>query len=193
MTALLVSILLAAPAPPSRVKVDTSKGRFVIEVVPAWAPRAAKRFLELVRSGYYDDSRFFRVVPGKWAQFGISGDAAVASKHRDETFADEGPEANEQVNRRGTVAFAFALPDSRGTQVFVNLADNERLDGQGFAPFGRVVQGMDVVESLYGGYGEASGGGIRGGKQDALFAGGNKWLDEHFPLLDHLLHARISR
>jgi homoserine O-acetyltransferase len=192
LAALAVLAVLAAPADPFRVRVQTSKGAFAIEVVPAWAPRAAERFRELVRSGYYDDSRFFRVVPGKWAQFGIAGDQAIASRRRGETIPDEGAEARRQSNQRGTVAFAFAVPDGRGTQVYVNLADNQRLDAQGFVPFGRVVSGMEVVDSLHGGYGESSGGGIRAGKQDPLFSGGNRWLDAHFPKLDHLLRARLQ-
>jgi cyclophilin family peptidyl-prolyl cis-trans isomerase len=188
MLALAAALLALAPF---RVELTTSKGPVVIEVQPAWAPRAAERYRALVEGGYYDDSRFFRVVPGKWVQFGIAGRPDVAQKRRGETIPDEGPEAQRQSNRRGTVAFAFAVPDGRGTQVYVNLADNERLDAQGFVPFGRVVEGMDHLEALYGGYGETSGGGIRAGKQDPLFSGGNRWLDEHFPLLDRLLKARI--
>jgi cyclophilin family peptidyl-prolyl cis-trans isomerase len=188
MLALAAALLALAPF---RVELTTTKGPVVIEVVPAWAPKAAQRFRELVQGGYYDDSRFFRVVPGKWMQFGIAGDPAVAQRRRAETFPDEGAEAQRQSNRRGTVAFAFAVPNGRGTQVYVNLADNERLDGQGFVPFGRVVEGMQNVDALYGGYGETSGGGIRAGKQDPIFSGGNRWLDEHFPLLDKLLKARL--
>ena len=188
---MLVAILTAAIAlQPYRVRIETTKGPLVIEAVPQWAPRAAARFRELVRSGYYDDSRFYRVVKGRWAQFGISGKPALAKKWRDATFADEdrGPR---QPNMRGTVAFAFAAPGGRSTQVFVNLADNRRLDEEGFAPFARVVEGMDVVDALYGGYGESSGGGIRGGQQQPLFDFGNAWLDSRFPLLDHLLRALL--
>ncbi|HEY5675626.1 MAG TPA: peptidylprolyl isomerase, partial [Myxococcales bacterium] len=144
----------------------------------------------LVLGGYYDDTRFFRVVKGRWAQFGISGDPALARKWRKDTFPDEAP-GPRQSNLRGTVAFAFAVPGGRSTQVFVNLADNRRLDAQGFAPFGRVVEGMENVDALYGGYGEESGGGIRGGKQEPLFAGGNAWLDARFPLLDRILRASV--
>ena len=192
MFAILLAIVVSSPAV-SRVEVQTTKGSFVVEVVPAWAPRAAQRFLALVRNGYYDDSRFHRVVPGKWVQFGIAGSPAKAAAHRKEVFPDEGPEAQRQSNARGTIAFAFAVPGGRGTQVYVNLADNSRLDGQGFVPFGRIVEGMDVVDSLYGGYGETSGGGIRAGKQDPIFSGGNAWLDAHFPKLDHLLRAHVLR
>ena len=187
---MILAILTAVlPLQPYRVRLETTKGPLVIEVVPRWAPRAAERFRELVRIGYYDDSRFFRVT-SRWAQFGISGNPTLAQKWRDATFADEDP-GDRRSNLRGTVAFAFAVPHGRGTQVFINLADNRGLDAEGFVPFGRVVEGMKVADALYGGYGESSGGGIRGGKQQPLFAGGNAWLDAHFPLLDSLLRARI--
>jgi peptidyl-prolyl cis-trans isomerase A (cyclophilin A) len=186
MLAVLAALLAVQPY---RVRIETTKGPLVIEVMPDWAPRAAERFRELVRIGYYDDSRFFRVTP-RWAQFGISGKPALAKKWRDATFADEeaGPRKS---NLRGTVVFAFAVPNGRSTQVFINLVDNPRLDAEGFAPFGRVVEGMKLVDALYAGYGESSGGGIRGGKQQPLFDGGNAWLDAHFPRLDSLLSARI--
>ena len=187
---MLLAILTALLSiQPYRVRLETTKGPLVIEVVPSWAPRAAERFGELVRSGYYDDSRFFRVTT-RWAQFGVSGKPTVAQKWRQATFPDEEP-GERTSNVRGTVAFAFAVPNGRSTQVFINLADNRRLDAEGFVPFGRVVEGMDVADALYSGYGESSGGGIRGGKQDPLFSGGNAWLDAHFPLLDSLLRARI--
>jgi cyclophilin family peptidyl-prolyl cis-trans isomerase len=178
---------------PYRVGLETSKGPVVIEVHPEWAPRAAERFRTLVVAGYFDDARFFRVVQGRWAQFGINGDPAVAKKWRGLPFPDEDPAVKKQPNLRGTVAFAFAVPGGRTTQVFINLADNHSLDAQGFAPFGRVAAGMDAVDKLYAGYGEASGGGIRGGKQQPMFDGGNRWLDEHFPLLDRILRAQIVR
>jgi cyclophilin family peptidyl-prolyl cis-trans isomerase len=188
----LLAVLLAttAAASPFQVRMDTTRGPIVIEVVPAWAPRAAARFRELVSSGYYDDTRFFRVVKGRWAQFGINGDPWLAKKWRSKTFPDESAGAGHS-NLRGTVAFAFAVADGRSTQVFVNLVDNQRLDAEGFAPFGRVVQGMENVDALYGGYGERSGGGIRGGNQEPLFEGGNAWLDARFPRLDRILRARV--
>jgi len=186
----LLAVLLAAPS--FQVRMETTRGPVVIEVVPDWAPRAAARFRELVTRGYYDDTRFFRVVNGRWVQFGINGDPAVAKKWRKDTFPDETP-GRRQSNLRGTVAFAFATAGGRTTQVFINLADNQRLDAQGFAPFGRVVEGMENVDALHGGYGEESGGGIRGGKQEPLFEGGNAWLDAHFPRLDRLLRARVVR
>jgi cyclophilin family peptidyl-prolyl cis-trans isomerase len=184
----LLAVALAAPS--FHVRLETTRGPVLIEVAPAWAPRGAARFRELVNNGYYDDTRFFRVVKGRWAQFGINGDPAVARKWRKATFPDEAP-GPRQSNLRGTVAFAFAVAGGRSTQVFINLADNQRLDAQGFAPFGRVVEGMENVEALYGGYGEESGGGIRGGKQEPLFEGGNAWLDARFPRLDRILRARL--
>src|SRR5262245_29905987 len=133
----LVSSLLAAGAPNTfRVRLDTSKGPIVIEVRRDWAPNGADRFRELVDARYFDDSRFFRVVKGQWAQFGINGDPAVSTRWRARTIPDD---PVRQTNARGTVAFAFAEPRGRTTQVFISLRDNANLDAQGFAPLGRVV------------------------------------------------------
>jgi peptidyl-prolyl cis-trans isomerase A (cyclophilin A) len=174
-----------------RVRLETSKGPIVIEVHRDWAPRAADRFYELVTAHYFDDTRFFRVVKGQWAQFGINGDPAVARRWRTRTFPDEaGPR---QSNTRGMVAFAFKDPGGRTTQVYIGLRDNSNQDAQGFAPFGRVVQGMDVADALNSEYGETSGGGIRAGKQQPMFDGGNAYLDREFPRLDKLLHAVVTR
>ncbi len=181
----------ALPAPPRyRVSIETTKGAIVIEVDRAWAPRGADRFHQLVVAGYYDDSRFFRVVRGKWAQFGISGDSEVAKKWRHATIKDEERAAPES-NKRGTVAFAFAEPGGRSTQVFISLRDNSPLDAQGFIPFGRVVEGMEVADALNADFGEESGGGLRAGKQQPLFDGGNRYLDQRFPTLDKLIRARV--
>jgi peptidyl-prolyl cis-trans isomerase A (cyclophilin A) len=185
-----ICLMLAAPAKPFEVRLQTNRGAIVLEVHPEWAPRGAQRFRELVESGYYDGSRFFRVVPGKWAQFGIAGKPELASRRRSETIPDE-TSGERQSNTRGMVAFAFAEPNGRGTQVFISLGDNSRLDAQGFVPFAKVISGMDAVDSLNGESGETSGGGIRAGKQDPLFRGGNAWLDEHFPKLDKLETARV--
>jgi peptidyl-prolyl cis-trans isomerase A (cyclophilin A) len=181
----------AAPTPETfRVRVETSQGAFVIEAHRAWAPHAADRFLELVRARYFDDSRFHRVVPGYIAQFGIAGDPKVATAWRRRTIATDPEHGN---NTRGTVGFAMITPDARTTQIYINLADNrKRIDGQGFAIFGEVVVGMDVVDRLYSGYGESSGGGLRAGKQDKLFESGNAYLDEAFPKLDRLISARVQ-
>lgn len=173
-----------------RARLETSKGIVVLEVHRGWAPHGADRFYNLVRHGFYDEARFFRVIAGKWAQFGIPGDPRVAMRWRGRTIPDD---ARRESNRRGTIAFAFAVPAGRTTQVFVNLRDNtESLDPQGFAPFGRVVEGMEVVDSLNAEYGESAGGGIRGGKQDPLFAGGNDHLIRAFPRLDFIRRARVE-
>ena len=173
-----------------RVLLETSKGPLVIEVHRDRAPRAADRFRQLVSAGYYDDSRFFRVVSGRWAQFGIAGQPSAAAAWRGATFRDEDP-GPRQSNLRGAVAFAFAVPDGRTTQVFISLADNSRLDAMGFVPFGRVVEGMEVADALNGEYGETSGGGIRAGGQEPIYQGGNAWLDAHFPRLDRIVLARV--
>jgi cyclophilin family peptidyl-prolyl cis-trans isomerase len=179
----------AAPAH-FQVRLDTTRGTVLIDVVRALAPIGADRFYNLVRFGYYDDARFFRVVAGRWAQFGISGDPAIAQTWRGQPIADD---PRVESNVRGAVALAWAVPNGRTTQVFVNLGDNSKtLDAQGFAPFGRVVEGMDAVDSLYDGYGEESGGGIRGGRQDPLFELGNEYLLRRYPRLDYIRHATIE-
>ena len=181
----------SAPAPPQfRVRLETSKGAIVIAVHRDWAPHGADRFHELVTSGYYDDSRFYRVVKGQWAQFGINGDPRVATRWRTMTIPDD---ANKASVVRGRVAFAFKDPNGRTTQVYISLRDNTAQDTQGFAPFGEVVEGMDVADALNSEYGEDSGGGIRGGRQQPLFDGGNAYLDREFPRLDRLIRARIVR
>ena len=204
--AALLTILLSAPSPavqPSpppdprapevfHVRFETSQGPFVVEVHRDWAPQGADRFDALVAAGYFDDSRFFRVVPGFIAQFGVAGDPKVTAAWKDRTIPDDPVrQSNIQSNTRGTIAYAMTGPNTRATQLYINLADNSRLDAQGFAPIGRVTSGMEVVDRLYGGYGEGSGGGMRGGKQGEMLKGGNAWLDAHFPKLDHLLRARI--
>lgn len=171
-----------------RTRVETSKGVFVIEALRAWAPLGVDRFYNLVRAGFFDDSRFFRVVPDFIAQFGIAGDPAVTRIWRDRTFPDDPPH---EKNLRGTVAFAMKGPDDRRTQVYINLRDNARIDGQGFAILGRVAEGMEVVDSLYGGYGETAGGGMRAGHQQRLLEEGNAYLDRAFPRLDKILRAEI--
>lgn len=169
--------------------IETTKGSFVIEVVRAWAPLGADRFYNLARSGYYDDTRISRVVPKFIAQFGIAADSAVNATWYGRAFPDD---SVRQTNVRGTVAFAMTGPNARTTQVYINLVDNVRLDAQGFSPFGRVVRGMDVVDSLYGGYGENSGGGVRAGKQGPLLTGGNVYIDREFPKLDRLIRIVVS-
>jgi peptidyl-prolyl cis-trans isomerase A (cyclophilin A) len=181
----------SASAPPQfRVRLDTTKGAIVIEVHRDWAPRGADRFYELVTSGYYDDSRFYRVVKGQWAQFGINGDPRVATRWRTMTIPDD---PNKASVVRGRVAFAFKDPNGRTTQIYISLRDNTAQDTQGFAPFGEVVEGMAIADALNSEYGEESGGGIRGGRQQPLFDGGNAYLDREYPRLDRLIRARIVR
>lgn len=182
----------AAPAPAAltRVRVETSKGAFVLEVNRAWAPRGADRFLELVRTKFFDDSRFFRVRAKYIAQFGIAGDPAVTRKWADRDIVDD---AVRTSNVRGTFAFAMTGPNTRNTQIYINLVDNKQLDAQGFSPVGRVVEGMDVVDQLYAGYGEDAGGGLRLGKQQRMLGEGNRHLDADFPKLDKLVSAKIVR
>ena len=197
MRALLVilcsaAIWSAADAPAIfRVRLDTTKGPIVIEVHRDWAPRGADRFYELVTARYFDDNRFFRVVKGQWAQFGINADPVVAKAWRTRTIPDD---PRGQSNVRGMVAFAFAEPNARTTQVYIALKDlSDPQDNQGFVPFGRVVEGMDVADALNSEYGENSGSGIRAGKQQPLFDGGNAYLDREYPRLDRLLHAVVMR
>lgn len=192
---LLFAVLLAipaaaAPAPATfRVHLDTTRGVIVIECVRAWAPHGADRFYELVTAGYYDNSAIFRIRPKTWAQFGINGTPAVAQAWRTRTIPDD---PFREPNVRGTIAFAFAVPNGRTTQVFINLRDNrDTHDKEPFTPFGRVIAGMDVADALFDEYGEAAGGGIRAGKQDPVFAGGNDYLKQHFPKLDYIRTARV--
>lgn len=173
------------------VRFETSKGLIRIDVHRDWAPRGADRFFNLVEAGYYDDVRFTRVVRDKWVQFGINGTPAVARAWRGATFPDEPRKAS---NTRGTVAFAFAVPNGRTTQVFINLKDNsETHDREPFVPFGEVVTGMAVVDALYDGYGENAGSGIRSGKQEPIFEGGNAYLAREYPKLDFIIRATIER
>jgi cyclophilin family peptidyl-prolyl cis-trans isomerase len=161
----------------------------VIEVHRQWAPHGADRFYNLVAHGFFDGQRFFRVRQGFIAQFGVSGEPAIAAAWRSATIHDDPPL---ESNKRGTVAYAFTTPNTRATQVYINLSDNQRLDADGFAPFGVVVRGMEVVDRLYAGYGETVGGGMRAGNQDALFAGGNAWLAREFPRLDSIRRVTLE-
>jgi homoserine O-acetyltransferase len=180
------------PAPETyRVRVDATKGVFIMEVTRALAPLGADRFYHLVESGFYDNSRFFRTVPDRFVQFGIAGDPAIAQIWRKAEFPDDKESAS---NARGWFAFAMTGPGARTTQIYICTNDSmKRQDGDGFAPFGRVVEGMDVVDALYSGYGERSGGGMRAGHQDKLFEEGNAYLDREFPLLDRLTRAQIVK
>jgi homoserine O-acetyltransferase len=172
------------------VAFETSQGRFVIHARRSWALVGADRFYNLVRHGYYDDSRFYRVVEGFIAQFGLAGDPAATAVWLQRTIADD---PVRESNLRGRIAYAMTGPDTRATQVYINLIDNVRLDSAGFAPFGEVVDGMEVVDRLHAGYGEDAGGGVRAGNQGRIIAEGNAHLDRDFPLLDRIISARILR
>jgi homoserine O-acetyltransferase len=188
---LIVSAPGATEAPEKfRVRLETTKGAIVIECVRALAPHGADRFYELVTSGYYDDAAIFRIRPKTWVQFGIAGDPKVAQAWRTRTIPDD---PFKLPNVRGTIAFAWAVPNGRTTQVFINLRDNrDTHDQEPFVPFGRVIEGMDVADALFDGYGEAAGGGIRAGKQDPVFRGGNEYLSKNFPKLDYIKTARVE-
>lgn len=172
-----------------RARFETSEGDFVVEVTREHAPIGADRFYNLVRLGYYDDTRFHRVSEGYIVQFGIHGDPAVNAAWSDRQLPDDPPRGS---NVRGTLAFAAdAAPDTRNTQIYINLGDNTRNDDEGFAIFGRVVEGMDVLDRLHAGYGETSGSGIRQGRQGPLLKGGNAYMDRRFPQLDRIIRARL--
>ncbi len=172
------------------VRLETTKGVIVIDVHRSWSPIGVDRFFQLVENGYYDDAAFFRVIEGAWAQFGIHGDPAIAQIWRDTTFDDEPVRAS---NLRARVTYAHGVgPDDRTTQLFINLRDNPALDDQAFSPIGEVVEGMPVADALYFGYGEAAGGGIRGGKQAPIFEGGNAHLRANFPKLDYIRKASVA-
>lgn len=179
------------PAPALfRVRFATTQGDIVFELHRDWAPLGADRFYNLVRAGYYDDTRFYRVVKDRWTQFGINGDPEISKVWRTRTIPDE---PRRESNTRGTIAFAFAAPNGRTTQIFINTRDNsETHDREPFVPIGKVIEGMNVVDRLYSEYGEASGGGIRGGKQGPSFENGNYWLDRNYPRLDRIEHATVE-
>ena len=168
-------------------KFDTSKGAFVIEVHRDWAPRGADRFYNLVKNGFFDNARFFRVIEGFMVQFGINGDPNIAGVWRNANIKDD---PVKESNRRGTITFATAGPNTRTTQVFINFGDNAALDGQGFSPFGKVVSGMEVVDSLYSGYGEGAPHG-NGPDQGRVQSQGNAYLEQDFPKLDFIKTATI--
>ncbi len=167
-----------------RVKFETSKGDVVIEVNRAWAPIGADRFHQAVKAGFYDECRFFRVVPNFMVQFGINGDPKVQSKWRDAKIKDE---PVTQSNQRGFVTYAKSgAPNSRTTQLFINFKDNRFLDSQGFAPFGKVVEGMDIVDSINAKYGERP-------NQGRVQEEGNAYLKSEYPDLDFIKKATILK
>lgn len=183
----------AVSTPPAIYKVDfdTSRGPFVVEVHSDWAPYASARFYDLVKKGFYDSNRFFRVIRGFIVQFGINGDPAV---NRDWATSGIPDEPSKQHNERGTIVFAKSgAPNSRTTQLFINLVDNTgSLDPQGFAPFGKVVSGLDNVDNIYAGYGEMGPGGP-GPDPSQIQMQGNAYLTSKFPHLDYIKTATIEK
>jgi cyclophilin family peptidyl-prolyl cis-trans isomerase len=175
----------AEPAKPAtartfHVRFETTKGPFTVEVHPEWAPLGAARFEELVRDGFYDGARFFRVVPNFIIQFGIAGDPKMTKKW-DKPIKDDEPL---RTNGYKTMAFATAGPETRTAQVFINLRSNQTLDKQGFAPFAIVTEGMENVEKLYADYGETP-------DQQRIERLGNAYLNQNFPKLDYIKSAKI--
>ncbi len=164
---------------------DTSKGAFVIEVHRDWSPNGADRFYNLVKNGYFDDCRFFRVISGFMVQFGISGDPALNVVWSNANITDD---PVKQSNKRGYVTFAMGGPNTRTTQVFINFANNGNLDSQGFPPFGQVVSGMDIVDKLYSGYGESA-----QNQFGQILRQGNTFLTKTFPKLDSIKTATIEK
>ncbi len=165
-----------------KVKFDTSRGPFVIEVHREWAPLGADRFYELVERGFYDQARFFRVVPGFVVQWGIAKDPMLTAQWRTKEIPDD---PVKESNLPGYVSFATSGPNTRTTQLFINMANNMRLDGMGFAAFGRVTEGLDVVAHLYAGYGEQP-------QQNMIESQGNAYLERDFPKLDYIQTARVE-
>ncbi len=166
----------------------TTEGAFEITARRAWAPLGADRFYQLVKNRFYDGVHINRVVAGYIAQFGLNPDPAVTAVWKDNGIADDPVQAS---NTAGNIGFAMTGPGTRSTQVYINLGDNSRLDADGFAPFGQVTAGMDVVERLYALYGEEAGGGMRGGRQGPIEREGAGWLLQHYPLLDYIISAEI--
>ena len=178
------------PAPPiSQLRFETTKGVFVLELTRANGPIGADRLYNLARLGYYDDTRFHRVNKGYIAQLGLHGNPTVNDAWKDQYLPDDPPRSH---NIRGTFAFSFkAIKDTRSTQIYINLADNARNDAEAFTVLGTVVEGMEVIDSLYSGYGESSGSGVRQGRQGPLATGGNMYMDREFPLLDRIHRVTV--
>lgn len=174
---------VGAPSADSfQVSFETSRGTFIVAVNRAWAPKGADRFRELVESGFFDDDRFFRVVPHFVAQFGLNDKPAINEQWEAKPILDD---SVRQTNARGTFVFATKGPNTRAHQMFINLVDNGRLDAMGFSPLGRVIQGMEVVDSLYAGYGEDP-------DQGMIQSLGNSYLLRTFPKLDYIKKAKIA-
>ena len=181
---------LREQAPPVyKAKFDTTKGVFVIEVRRDWAPNGADRFYNLVKNGFYDNVRFFRVITSFMVQFGIHGDPKVSAPWREAQLKDD---PVKQSNKRGYITYAMAGPDTRTSQVFINFGDNAGLDSKGFSPFGRVITGMEVVDKLNAEYGEGAPSG-RGPDQSRMQREGNAYLTKDFAKLDYVKKATIEK
>lgn len=199
LAALAVVLLAAGPAPEALkekapdtfyARFETTKGAFVVQVNRSWAPNGADRFYNLVKSGFYDGQRFFRVVKGFVVQWGIHGDPATAATWMNARITDD---PVQEKNASGTITFAKSGPNTRTSQVFINLTDNQRtLDKSGFAPFGVIVDGMDVVKKLHAGYGDMVSQGGRGVDTTKLYQEGNAYLDRDFPKLDRIVKATVQ-
>jgi peptidyl-prolyl cis-trans isomerase A (cyclophilin A) len=192
MRRLLLALLLLPPqdakAPAEfKVKLETSKGDIVLKITRDWAPKGADRFHALVKAGYYDDCRFYRVLPKYIAQFGINGTPATAAKWKEQPIDDD---PVKQKNTRGRVTFAKGGPNTRTTNLFINLKDSTSLDGDGFAPIGEVVEGMDIADQLFSGYGEGAPKG-KGPSQRKLYEQGNTWLQKDYKDLDFIKAAKV--
>ncbi len=166
-----------------KVNFDTSAGAFIVEVHRDWAPHGADRFYNLVKNGFYDQARFFRVVPHFMVQFGINGNPAIQANWVNANIQDD---PVKESNKRGYITFATRGPNTRTTQVFINFANNASLDRQGFAPFGQVISGMDVVDKINAQYGEQP-------NQGQIQSGGNTYLNKDFPKLDYVKKATIEK
>ena len=166
-----------------RAKFETSRGDVVIKVTRSWAPKGADRFYNLVKSGFFDDQRFFRVVPGFIVQWGLHGDPKVSAKWREASIKDD---PVKEGNLRGTITFATSGPNTRTTQLFINFGNNRFLDGKGFSPFGKIVEGMDHVNAIYSGYGERP-------NQGRIQTQGNEYLKRAFPKLDFIKKTSIVK
>src|SRR5437762_7934809 len=176
-----------------KVNFDTSAGVFEVEVHRDWAPNGADRFYNLVKNGFFDNARFFRVISGFMVQFGLNGDPAISAVWRDARIPRD---PVKEGNKRGNITFAMQGgpngPDTRTTQMFINFGDNSQLDSSGFAAFGKVTKGMDVVDKIYSGYGEGAPSG-RGPEQGRVQAEGNAYLTKDFPKMDYIKKTTIEK
>jgi len=179
---LLNPAALTAKAPAQfRVRFTTSAGDFIVQVHRDWAPVGTDRFYNLVRHGFFTNASFFRVVPGFVVQFGLNADPGINKVWEQAKIQDD---PVKQTNKRGTLVFATAGPNTRTTQLFINFGDNNRLDSMGFAPFGEVVAGMDIVDKIYAGYGEQP-------RQDLITAQGDAYISKSFPRIDKIRFAWV--